>query len=117
MVTNNTNLPNRVLVSGVTFILWLVTGALAFWEMVVIREMALRTYARFFPGDTSSVAAYEGGVALGTWIMVPLVILAIAVLIGGAEYHYKHLGQPQSWKVFSWTLALELSILVLALFI
>ncbi len=49
--------------------------------------------------------------------MVPLVILAIAVLIGGAEYHYKHLGQPQSWKVFSWTLALELSILVLALFI
>jgi hypothetical protein len=46
-----------------------------------------------------------------------LAVAWIGVAIGGAEYHYKRVGQPSSWKLFSRTLAVEISILVLALFV
>ena len=91
--------------------LWVITTVLAFWLMLVIREMILRIYIQYLP------ASPAGAVVLGTWIWLPLGILFIAVAIGGAEFHYWRVGQPISWKVFGWTLLIQLGILVLALFV
>jgi hypothetical protein len=38
-------------------------------------------------------------------------------MIAAGEYHYRHFGQPGSWKLFGWVIAIELSILALALFV
>jgi len=117
MTENQAGTAHKVLVAVTALSLWLTTSALALVEIIVVRALVLRVYGRFFAGRADSAVAYAGGAALSIWIMIPLAILAIAVLIGGADYHSRRLGQPASWKVFSRTIAVELSILVLALFI
>jgi hypothetical protein len=98
------------------FSLWLATVILATWDFLVIRGMVLRTYVRILPVGGGSEAA--GVINLIHIILVIiLAILWIGVVIGGAEYHYKRVGRPDSWKLFSRTLAVELSILFLAVFI
>ena len=117
MLQNDQRVLNKSFVSITAFGLWVLTSALAFWEILVIREIILRLYLHFVPVDLSQRAATSGIAVLSTWIFVPLAILFIAVAIGGAEFHYRRVGQARSWQVFGWTLAAEISILVLALFI
>jgi hypothetical protein len=101
--------------SVIALVLWLVTVVLATWNFLVIREMILGTYARLFPID--SIQNEGVFTLLHTILVIILAIGWIAVVIAGAEFHYKRVGQPVSWKMFSRTLAIELSILALALFI
>jgi len=91
-------------------ILWLITVVLGIWDILLLREMVLRTFSRFG-------TAANAFVLINTLVMIPLAILGIAVTIGGLEYHRTHIGQPGSWWLFSRTLAIELSILALPLFI
>lgn len=99
----------------IAFILWLVTVILATWNFLALRSMILGTYVRLFP---SSSAQNESVFTLIHMILVIILAIGwIGVVIGGAEFHYKRVGQPISWKLFSRTLAIELSILILALFI
>ena len=101
----------------IAFTLWAATAALGLLEIWIVREMVLRVYARFFASEGTSASDYWGGVAVGNWLAFILAIVLIALVIGGGEYHYKHLGEPKSWKLFARTVAVQLSILVLALFI
>jgi hypothetical protein len=114
----NTHLGERKDFSApaVAFSLWLATVILATWDFLVIRSMVLRTYVRLLP--TGGGRGAEDMLTLIHIILVIiLAVLWIGVVIGGAEYHYKRVGRPDSWKLFSRTLAVELSILVLALFV
>lgn len=99
--------PRRVALSVLAFILWAATAALGLWEIVVIREMLLRVYARFW-------SDYWSAAALRNWTVLVLGLVWIVVVIGGGEYHYRRLGQRRSWRLFGWTIAGELAILVLA---
>jgi hypothetical protein len=107
--------PKKISIPIIALGLWLVTAVLATWNFLVIREMVLRTYARLFP--IASAQNESVFTLIHTILVIILAVGWIAVVIAGAEFHYKRVGQPNSWKVFSRTLALELSILVLALFI
>jgi hypothetical protein len=49
--------------------------------------------------------------AVGVWLTVPLSILWIAIVVGGGEYHYRHVGQRSSWRLFGLTIGFELLIL------
>jgi hypothetical protein len=53
--------------------------------------------------------------AVGVWMTVPLSILWIAVVVGGGEYHYRHVGQRSSWRLFGLTIGFELLILAIPL--
>lgn len=99
------------------FVLWIFTAALGLVEIWIVREMTLRVYARFFADETALGNVYRGSVALGNWLVFILAIVWIGLVIGGGEYHFKHVGKPKSWKLFARTIAVQLSILVLALFI
>jgi hypothetical protein len=98
-------------------LLWLATAALGLFEIWLVREMVLRVYARFESGGPAYGEAYWGGLAVGNWLVLVLGVVWIALVIGGGEYHAKHFGQRRSWRLFSRTLAVQLAILVLALFI
>ena len=103
-----------------TFALWLITAALGVWEIVVVREILFRLIARFTAVSGAGYEAFRqanAAGAAGILLVVVLTIIWIAAFIGGAEYHYRHVGQPGSWRLFARTLAVELSILLLALFI
>jgi hypothetical protein len=118
MLKGNISHPHKTTTAVFVVLLWLVTAAVGLWEIFIIRDMVFRIYARFLPAGTSNLGPeYWSGVAMGGWLLVILSILWIAIIIGGGEYHFKRIGQPRSWKVFGWTIGIELFILVLALFI
>ncbi len=110
--------PSRLILSGVVaFILWVGTAIVGLYEMFLVREILLRLYARLWSSPGSYRRDYWRALALGNWALIPLALLWIAVVIGGGEYHFKRAGQHSSWKLFAWTLAAELFILMLPLLV
>ena len=96
---------------GFAYGLWLVTSVLAILSYLAGREMILRTYVRFFPLD-------PGGLSLVNIVVsIAIAILPIAIIIGGFEYQHRNIGKPQAWTMLARTLALEIGMLLLALYI
>jgi hypothetical protein len=63
------------------------------------------------------------GIAMGsstedTQYSLPVLVFFLALvflifLIWSTEYHIKRVGKPESWRLFGWTIAVELSIILL----
>lgn len=98
--------PRFILAILLSVILWLGSSMLGLLNIIVVRDLTLAAY--IFTGGSPEGASI---IAILTVIVAAMVI--IGVIIGGAEYHYKHLGQPSSWKLFVWTIAIQLLIMVL----
>ncbi|MCD4738877.1 MAG: zf-HC2 domain-containing protein [Anaerolineae bacterium] len=99
-----------------TFVLWAGTAIVGLYEILLLQELSYRCYARFWSGARYG-QDYGRTWGIGVWSVFILAMVWIAVFIGGAEYHYKHVGQRSSWKWFGWTIAVELLILALPLLI
>jgi hypothetical protein len=97
--------------------LWVITSVLGFVEILTVREIVLRIYAHFAATGGFYGRDYWGGNVLGIGTAMAMGVVCIGVIIGGGEYHLRHFGQPESWRLFGWTIAAELSILVMALFV
>ena len=98
-------------------VLWAGTSVLAFLEILIVREIVLRIYAHFAATGGFYERAYGGGVILGVGAAMTMGVVCVGIIIGGGEYHLKNFGQPKSWRLFGWTIAVEVSIFALALFI
>jgi hypothetical protein len=102
-----------------TFGLWLITAVLAFFEVLAARDIVFNVYARFVVAFNGTVRTADYAVA--TWLaqaaVYVMVVVAIAIIIGGFEYHRQHVGQPRSLKVLLWTLGIQLAILLVYLLV
>ena len=98
--------PRRAITWGVALILWLGTAFIGLLDLIVLRDLAIM-----------AVIAIDGRNAIAGPIAIMTVLLGamlyIGFIIGGAEYHYKNIGLPGSWKLFSITLLGQLFILIL----
>jgi len=96
--------------------LWLVTVILGVLTFFAGRRVILSTYSRFFPGGmrTQETSSYS---LMNILISMPLAFLVIAIIIGGFEYHFRRTGTQESRWLFARTLAIEVGILLLALFL
>jgi hypothetical protein len=104
-------IPSRLVVAGgLTLILWLGMAAIGLYEIVVVREMLYRIYAQFWND-------YWVAVVLGQWSVLIMSVLWIVFVIYTGEYHYHHINQRESWRMFGWTLLIEMSFLFAALII
>ncbi|HLF87349.1 MAG TPA: hypothetical protein VI451_00250 [Anaerolineales bacterium] len=92
-----------ILVAG---ILWLGSVFIGLLNIIVIRDLAILATVAF------GGKAVEAGPVAILAVMVAAMFY-IGVVIGGAEYHYRNVGQPNSWKLFSITLLVQLFILIL----
>ncbi len=102
---------------ALTLVLWAFTSVLSFLEILTVRAIAIRMYAHFAITYGFYAHEYKGAQALGIVALMVMSIVCIGVAIGCGEYHLKHFGQPQSWKLFSRTIAAEVAVIVLASFI
>ena len=98
-------------------VLWVITSALGFLEILIVREIVLRVYAHFAATGGFYGRDYGGGVLLGVGAAIAMGVVCVGIIIGGGEYHFRNFGQPNSWRLFGWTIAAEVAIVVLALFI
>ncbi len=94
------------------YILTCVLGVIAY---LAARRIVLSTHTRIFPINPLSGTGSINFVNIITSMV--LVFPLIAIIIGGFEYHHRRVGEAGSWRFFARTLAGELAILLLALFI
>jgi hypothetical protein len=108
--------PNRLeTISTVT--LWALTSVLAFLLIPTLLDLILKIYAAFWSDYGFYGETYQISVAVRQFLTLPLGLMAVGVIIGGAEYHYRHVGEPTSWKILSETLAVELTFFLISAFI
>ena len=98
--------PRIVATWTVAIILWLGTAIIGLLDLIVMRDLAFKFVVMLDGGRTEAGPIAIMSVYFG-------VLLYIGFVIGGAEYHYKNIGQPNSWKLFSITLLGQLLILIL----
>ena len=98
--------PRFLLMAAIAAILWLSSALIGFLNILVIQDLII--YATLLSGGGKVQAT-----PMAMFAVFGAAILYIGVVIGGGEYHYRHLGQPNSWKVFSITLLAQLFILIL----
>ena len=117
MIKSETQIERKPLDYVITYGLWLATSILAVWEISILRGAVGSFYARFLaPGSaTGQNTAYWQATSLSQGAVVVMAIVAIAIIIGGFEYHHRRVGQRQSLKVLGWTLGSQLFLLALAL--
>lgn len=98
--------PRQAITWAVALILWLGSALIGLLDLIVLRDLAIM-----------AVIAMDGRNATAGPIAISAVLLGamlyIGFVIGGAEYHYKNIGLPGSWKLFSITLLGQLFILIL----
>lgn len=100
----------RKLYALLAFVIWLGTAVVGLQVMAILRD-ALSWFVlqvSFKP---------ELAFALGNWALIPLGLVWIAVVIGGAEYQYRRGAQDISWSLFAWIIAVEIPILFITLLI
>lgn len=108
---------SRTWSGALAFVLWAGTAAASLAAIPTVLDIALRVYAAFW-GDYGFYGSdYRSALALRNFLVFPLALLCLAITGGGGEYHYKHFGRPRSWRLFARTIAVEVSIFVLALFV
>lgn len=98
--------PRFIISALLSFILWLGTFFIGLLNLIVIRDLSIAAYI-------SSGGSPEGASVVTILTVLIGAMLYIGVVIGGAEFHYKNIGQPSSWKLFSWTIVIQLLIMVL----
>ncbi|HEX6033406.1 MAG TPA: hypothetical protein VFY83_03185 [Anaerolineales bacterium] len=109
---------NNPRVVVLAYSLWLVSAALGVLTFLAGREMIIRTYVRFFPWEVSQFQLGLGTLSLVNIIIsMTMAMLVIVIIIGGFEYQHRNMGQPQGWVMLERTLAVEIGILLLALYI
>ncbi len=96
--------PRLILARVLAFVLWIGTAIVGLQAFAVVVDVVMwLLFTRISPRAAP----------MGLWTLIPLGILWIAMVVGGGEYHYRNVGQPKSWRLFGWTIAIELLILVL----
>jgi len=100
-----------------TYGLWLGTTILAIYEISLVRNIADSIFTQWLllSGRNPQIRAAFEATALGQGITIVMAILAIAIIIGGFEYHSKRVGEPKALRVLAWTLGFQIFILVFGL--
>jgi hypothetical protein len=94
--------PLRMILPKVlAFVLWIGTAIVGLQVIVVILDLLLWLSSRGFSVNLAVISIWPLGIA---WI---------AMVVGGGEYHYERAGQRSSWRLFGWTVVIELLMLVL----
>jgi len=103
----------------ITAVIWLLTSILGVLAALAGRSILLVTYGRFFPERVQEATSNPLSI-LNILITFPLAFLAIAIIIGGFEYHLggrRKAGTYESNLMFARTLAVEIGFLLLAFFL
>lgn len=102
-----------------TLVLWLATAGIGVLAFIAFQDIATTAVAFALTGSTDI-----GTVEMRGWITTTRNVSAmlggllwLAMVVGGVEYHFRHVGQRRSYRVFAWTLGIEVMLIALSVFL
>ena len=90
----------------VAIVLWLVVFGLGLQAIYDLTQLTMLLQVALGGGLAQARLSVTG------WVFV-LALLFLVYIIWSTEYHLKRVGKPESWRLFGWTIAVELSIIIL----
>lgn len=111
-------LVQRILNWAGVILLWLMSVGLGVLVFIILNDAIVILGVRLFVTEETGVV--EGRGLLATLQNVGAIfggIVLLAIAVGGAEYHFRRVGQRQSWRVLALTIVAELVIIGLWLII
>ena len=98
--------PRPLGLSVLAVVLWLVSFVLGLQAIYDLTQII------------SVIGVSLGGSLQDAQSSIPVLVFFLAVMflifiIWSTEYHLKRVGTPESWRLFGWTIAVELSIIIL----
>jgi hypothetical protein len=88
--------------------LWALSAVLGLWVIAaIVQDILPRLFAALGIDGSSYEVVYN-------LLALLLGIVWIGVVIGGGEYHRSRVGLPRSWRLFGWTLGVEVAVLLAA---
>ena len=85
---------------------WLVTFALGLESIYDLKQIYILI-------SMSLGGKFEDASSASLVLVYVLGLAYLIFIIISTEYHFKHAGQPKSWRLFGWTLAVEASVIAL----
>lgn len=101
---------SHLLASVLTLLLWLGTAVIGLQNILVLRDLFM--WVVMVQGSTPQAALRMSPLAV-----LPAAILWVIVVIGGAEYHRRRIGQRESWRLLALTIVIQLLLLLLPRFL
>lgn len=101
---------SKLLPTVLALVLWLASAALGLYSIYLVKELFILIFVSL--GGSLSLAERF---SLGILYFFGLVYMVFIVTT--TEFHLKRVGRSESWRLFGWTLAVELSILLLYIFL
>lgn len=103
---NSETKPGSFLPGLLAIVLWLVSFGLGLQAIYDLMQIL------------SLIRVALGGNLADVQASTPVVVFFLALVfliyvIWSTEYHLKRVGKPESWRLFGWTIAVELSIVLL----
>lgn len=96
----------QILSIVIAIFLWLLTIVLGLEGINVFGKL-VGLIVVSFGGDLRTVSA------ISPWLTFLLGIIFLVFFIVTTEYHRKRVGRPESWRLFGWSIAVEVSIIIL----
>ncbi|MCI0551679.1 MAG: hypothetical protein L0287_12045 [Anaerolineae bacterium] len=96
----------RLASSGLAVVLWIFSALLGLQSIYYIKELFYLIYVSLGGGIAQAEQFVPGLVFI-------LAVVYLIFIIGATEYHIKRVGRPESWRLFGWTIAVEVSLLIL----
>ena len=98
--------PKQIGLNALAFVLWLFTAVLGLEAIYIVKELFYLIYVTL-GGGVEQAEAYVPA------LVFVLALFYLVFIIWTTEYHIKRVGRPESWRLFGWSLAVELSLLIL----
>ena len=93
------------ILKGLSMILWALTALLGGYEIFLVRIIVTRLYLRLLDSLDLTVNVLErlGATGFGNIAALLMAVLAVAVVVGGFDYHWKYGGQKPSFRLLDLT--------------
>ncbi|MAS36511.1 MAG: hypothetical protein CL610_21080 [Anaerolineaceae bacterium] len=109
----------KIILWLLTAILWLATAGVGFLAILSFQDIVTTLIALLL-----STTIEVGIVETRGWITTARNISTIVgglfwlgVVVGGMEYHFRHVGERRSWRIFAWTLGIEIALILVSVLI
>ncbi len=95
-------------------LLWALSAVLSVVMIPTTLDAVTRIFAAFWGDGGVFGRDYWNIVMIRQLLTAVMAVLAVAIIVGGAEYHVRAFNTERSWKLLTNTLALEVALLLVA---